>query len=147
MTRTTYPCDWCFKPVNLNRDEFAVTGPESEYIKCAACSGMAVARVAVSLSCSPPSRLGLVSVEAISADGRRFWYCYPDGQARDGIYVRELTPRQFERLCDGVRAAGGIDTAKPCWQEGDPVYGSVAYELSGTEMLWAERERVEAAWM
>lgn len=147
MTRTTCPCDFCNRLVNLSREDFTVTGPESEYIRCASCSGNPVVRVAVSLSCSPPSRLGLSSVEAISADGRRFWYCYPDGKPVDGIYVRELTPRQFERLCDGVRAAGGIDPAKPCWQEGDPVYGSTAYELSGTEMAWAEREQAEAAWM
>jgi hypothetical protein len=105
-----------------------------------------MARLPANLSCSPPSRLGLSSVEAITPDGRRFWYCHPDGRPRDGIYVRELTPAQFERLCTGVRLAGGIDTDKACWSEGDPVYGSPAYEHSGIEQQWAWREREEAAW-
>lgn len=83
MSRTTYPCDFCPRLVNLNRDEFTVTGPENEYIRCAACSGMPVVRVPVSLSCSPPSRLGLSSVEAIAADGRRFWFTRAKAKAID----------------------------------------------------------------
>ncbi len=93
------------------------------------------------------SPLELMSVCATDATGRRFWYCYPDGKPRNGIYLRELTLKEYNRLCDGIRAKGGIDTSLQCWQEGDSVYGSLAYELSGIETQWIERERQEAAWM
>lgn len=89
------------------------------------------------------SPLGLYSVCACTPDGRRFWYCYPDGKPRNGIYLRELTESQLMFLCDSVRQAGGIDVDKACWQEGDPIYGSVAYQQSGLEMQWLERERAD----
>lgn len=99
----------------------------------------------VSGSCEgSPSEL--YTVTATTEEGRRFWYCHPDGKPRNGIYIRELTESEYVRLLDGVRCAGGINTSLPCWSEGEPVYGSLAYELSGAEQLWARREREEAAW-
>jgi hypothetical protein len=80
-------------------------------------------------------------------DGRRFFYCYPDGKPRHGIYLRELNELDCERLENAIHQAGFmIDISKSCWQESDPVYGSIAYELSGIELHWLERERVEANW-
>lgn len=101
-------------------------------------------KVTISGSCEG-SPLGLYTIQATTSDGRRFLYGYPDGQPRDGFLIRELNEFQFDALVIGIGTAGGIDTSKPCWIESDPVYGSVAYEMSGTEQQWANRERAETA--
>jgi hypothetical protein len=91
-----------------------------------------------------PNRL--YRVEAIAADGRRWWYGYPDGGMRDGCYLRDLTEDEFDNLCRKVRLAGGINADAPCWYQGEPVYGSAEYERQGCEEMWRQREVSEAAW-
>jgi hypothetical protein len=105
-------------------------------------------KVTVSYGSDSQEHYTVGTVVATTETGRRFLYSYPDGKMYNHSYVRYLTEGQYEILANGVQAQGGrIDETKLCWQETDPVYGSLAYELSGIEQQWAERERVEAAWM
>lgn len=75
-------------------------------------------------------------------EGRRFLYGWPDGKPRDGYYPRCLSEVEADRLENTIHSNGGkIDVSKPCWYECDPVYGSMAYQLSGLELSWVEREK------
>lgn len=83
---------------------------------------------------SEGSPLHLYTMIAQTQDGRRF------------LYFKELTEDQFNKLVRLVYGAGGIDVTNDCWQEMEPVYGSVAYQVAGMEYYQIEREYNERDW-
>ena len=82
---------------------------------------------------------------ALDGSGTAYAVCATTDRGRRFFYSHcELNKAQADALVNRVVAVGSID--EKYWAETDPIYGSEEYDAGGYEMMWAERERVEAAW-